>query len=137
MPYYYKRPGDWLWKPHETESLAEDVRSGRLGPDWKYRIEGESEVRSLEELLEAERVRQSRRLTPDEMCMLAPDATWGWIVVVGSALMLAVLLFVPLREGSTRAYKFYLAGLALIWMSSGIWRIRANKAWKSRHRPRV
>src|SRR5436309_2895045 len=63
MPYYYKRPQDWLWHRHETSSLAEDVASGRLRPDWRYRVEGDPQERSLAELLGAERAHQSRPLT--------------------------------------------------------------------------
>ena len=66
MPYYYKRPGDWLWKAHETDSLAEDLRSGKLHEAWRYRLEGDTKEHTLAELLEAERVRKSRPLTPAE-----------------------------------------------------------------------
>ena len=66
MSYYYKRPGDWLWRPHETSSLVEDVRAGRLSAGWRYRVEGDTEERTLSELLEAEQARQARPLTPAE-----------------------------------------------------------------------
>ena len=134
--YYYKRPGDWLWHPHETASLAEDVRSGRISPDWKYRVAGDADEHSLAELLEAEHAHRVRPRTPAEKEMLAPDGTWGFIVVVACSLLLLFIAFVPSREGATGSGKFYLAGIALIWMSWGIRLIRAGRLWKARHGPR-
>jgi hypothetical protein len=136
MPYYYKRPGDWLWKPHETDSLAEDFRSGRLHADWRYRVEGDAEEHSLAELLEAERARQSRRLTPAEEEMTAPDGTWGTLVVVACSLVVLFVVFVPAREGASGSAKFSVAGFALIWMGWGIQQIRASRTWKAQHRQR-
>ena len=136
MPYYYKRPGDWLWHPHDTSSLAEDVRCGRLSADWKYRVEGDPNEHSLAELLEAERARRNRPLTPTEKQMLAPDGTWGLIVVVACLLLLLFVIVVPVREGASGSGKFYLAGFALVWMSWGIRLIHVSRAWKARHRPR-
>ena len=65
--------------------------------------------------------------------MLAPDGTWGIIVVVICTAILSFLFFVPARVGASPSSKFYLAGFALIWMSSGIRQIRAARAWKKRH----
>jgi hypothetical protein len=73
--------------------------------------------------------------SPEEAKMLAPDGTWGVIVVVLCTAMLAFLFFVPARAGASPSSKFYLAGFALIWMSSGIRQIRAAQAWKKRHSP--
>ena len=136
MPYYYKRPDDWLWHPHETRSLADDVRCGRLRPEWRYRVEGDAEEHTLAELLEAERVRQSRPLTRAQRESLAPDGTWGTIVVVACSLLLLFVIFVPARQGASGSGKFYLAGFALIGMSWGIRLIQASRKWKARHRSR-
>jgi hypothetical protein len=136
MPYYYKRPGDWLWKPHETDSLAEDVSRGRLRADWQYRVEGDDEEHSLAELLEAERVRKSRPLTPTEEEMTAPDGAWGWIVVVACSLLLLLVIFVPARQGASGSGKFYLGAIALFWLGWGIQQIRAAREWRAHHRPR-
>src|SRR4051812_37227984 len=100
MRYYYQRPGEWLWQPHETSSLAEDLRRGTLRADWRYRVEGEAEERSLVELLEAERAPARQPLTPAEVEMRAPDGTWGFIVVAVCALLLASAIFVPSRQGA-------------------------------------
>lgn len=133
MPYFYKRPGDWLWHPHETDSLAEDVESGRLQADWRYRLEGNSKEYKLAELLEAERVQQSRVPTPAEEELTAPDGTWGMIVVVAASLFLLFLLLVPVRQGAGGS-KLYLAGFALVGLGRGIEQIRASRAWKAQHR---
>ena len=137
MPYHYKRPGDWLWRPHDTSSLAEDVRCGRLRAEWRYRIDGDPHEHSLAELLDAERARQSRPLTPADEQMLAPDGTWGFIVVAGCAILLAVVVFVPSREGGSGSGKFYLGGFALMWMAWGVQQIRASRAWKAQHPPKA
>ena len=136
MSYYYKRPGDWLWKRHETGSLAEDVRRGVLRPDWRYRVDGDTGEHPLAELLEAERARQSRRLTAAEQEMTAPDGTWGFIVVFACTLLLLFVFFVPSREETSGSGKFYLAGLALVWMGWGVQQIRAARAWRAHHRQR-
>ena len=136
MPYYYKRPGDWLWHPHDTSSLAEDVRCGRLSPDWRYRVEGDTEEHSLAELLEAERAREDRPVTPGAEEAAAPDGTWGVIVVVACSLLLLFVIVMPAREGASASGKLYPAGFALIGMSWGIRQIQASRAWKGRHRSR-
>ena len=106
--YYYKRPGDWLWHPHETSSLAKDVHSGKISADWKYRVAGEADEYSLAELLEAEHAHRIRPRTPAEEQMLAPDGTWGFIVVAACSLLLLFVMFFPSREGAIGSGKFYL-----------------------------
>ena len=64
---------------------------------------------------------------------LAPDGTWGIIVVIICTAILAFLVFVPTRVGGSPSSKLVLAGLTLIWMTSGIRRIAAARAWKKRH----
>lgn len=81
--YYYKRPGDWLWRPHETSSLAVDVRSGRISANWKYRVAGDADEHSLAELLEAEHAHRIRPRTPAEKQMLAPDMFGTCLVAAG------------------------------------------------------
>jgi hypothetical protein len=75
-----------------------------------------------------------QRRSPEETEMLAPDGTWGVIVVVTCSAILAFLFFVPMRAGASPSSKFYLAGLALIWMSSGVRLIVAARSWKKRQR---
>jgi hypothetical protein len=65
---------------------------------------------------------------------LAPDGTWGTIVVIICIGALAFLMFIPTREGGSPSWKWVLAGLTLIWMASGIRQIAAARAWKKRHR---
>ena len=132
MLYYYKRPGDWLWTPFETTSLAAEVRRRKLRPEWKYRSEGEPGVHSLAELLEAERARQARPLTPREAEMLAPDGTWGFIIVIICCAVLAFALFVPAREGASPSSKWFVVAIALTWMGRGIALISAARDWKKR-----
>ena len=137
MLYHYKRPGDWLWTPFETRSLAAEVRRRKLRPEWKYRSEADLGVHSLAELLEAERARQARPLTPREEEMLAPDGTWGWIVVVGCSLLLLAALFVPSREGASPSSRYSLAGIALAGIGWGVQQIQASRAWKARRGPKA
>jgi hypothetical protein len=66
--------------------------------------------------------------------LLAPDGTWGTIVVVICTGILAFLVVVPVRAGESPSSKLLLAGLTLVWMSSGIRRIVAARAWNKRHR---
>jgi len=54
MRYHYKKPGDWLWTPYTTESLAADAESGRVGTDWRFRPEGGSTDYTLVEALQSE-----------------------------------------------------------------------------------
>jgi hypothetical protein len=78
--------------------------------------------------------KRSKDLKPEEAEMLAPDGTWGIIVLVICTAILVFLFFVPSRAGALGSSKFYLAGFALLWMSSGVRRIVAAPAWKKRHR---
>ena len=64
---------------------------------------------------------------------LAPDSTWGTIVVIICTAILVFLVFVPTRVGGSPSSKLVLAGLTLIWMTSGIRRIAASRAWKKGH----
>jgi hypothetical protein len=70
--------------------------------------------------------------TDAESEFLAPDGTWGTIVVIICTGVLAFLVFVPTRVGGSPSSKLVLAGLTLIWMTSGIRRIVAARAWKKR-----
>ncbi len=94
MLYHYKRPGDWLWTQWETSSLQEDAHSGRLHPDWRFRIDGDSQDYSLADLIKKERANQPAN-TPDaaEAEFLAPDGTWGVISVILSVAYISILLF--------------------------------------------
>jgi hypothetical protein len=131
--YHYKRPDDWLWTPWETSSLEEDARSGNLHPDWRFRIDGDSQDYTLAELIEKERASKPVK-APDaaEAELLAPDGTWGVIIVVLSLAYISLLLFVPTQKGSS-GLRFTLVGLALVWMGSGIRKIKAARAWKRHH----
>jgi hypothetical protein len=71
--------------------------------------------------------------TDAESEFLAPDGTWGTIVVIMCTTILAFLLFVPTRVGGSPSSKLMLAGLTLTWMTSGIRLIVAAGAWKKRH----
>jgi len=75
-----------------------------------------------------------QRRSPEEAEILAPDGTWGVIVVVTCSAILAFLFFAPVRPGGSPSSKFYLAGLALMWMSSGVRLIVAACSWKKRRR---
>jgi hypothetical protein len=67
---------------------------------------------------------------------LAPDATWGTIVVVLALAGLAFIVFIPLREGASGSGKFYLAALDLLFLSYGIRHIvRARGREKRRGSP--
>jgi hypothetical protein len=66
--------------------------------------------------------------------MLAPDATWGTIVVVLALAGLALIVFVPAREGASPSAKFYLAGFAVLFLAYGVRLIVAARAWKKRQR---
>ena len=71
--------------------------------------------------------------TDAESEFLAPDGPWGTIVVIICTAILAFLVFVPTRVGGSPSGKLVLAGLTVIWMTSGIRRIVAARAWKKRH----
>jgi hypothetical protein len=72
--------------------------------------------------------------TNAEAEFLAPDGTWGTIVVIICISALAFLVFIPTRAGGSPSGKMVLAGFTLIWMASGIRQIAAARAWKKRHR---
>src|SRR4051812_17973886 len=98
MLYHYKRPGDWLWTPHETPSLADDAASGRVAPEWRYRISGDAEVYGLADVLEKERTSMPKETvsrSQAETELLAPDGTWGLIIVIICCALLAYVFFVP------------------------------------------
>jgi hypothetical protein len=48
--YSYKKPGAWLWTPRTTKSLTDDIESGFIQRDWRFRLEGDSREYSLDEL---------------------------------------------------------------------------------------
>ena len=78
--------------------------------------------------------KRSKHVSPKETELLAPDGTWGIMVVVICVAILAFLFFVPSRAGASPSSKYYLAGFTLLWMSFGVRRIAAARAWKKRHR---
>ncbi|MEY2853262.1 MAG: hypothetical protein RL030_394 [Pseudomonadota bacterium] len=49
-----------------------------------------------------------------------PDVVMGTVALIGSALLTAFLLFVPVREGAAPSGKVYLAGLAVTGLTCGI-----------------
>jgi len=131
--YHYKRPGDWLWTPWETSSVQEDAQIGRLESDWRFRIDGDSQDYSLAELIEKERASQSVNApTAAEAEFLAPDGRWGVIIVLLSLAYISILLFLPTRNGSS-GLRFTLVAVALVWMGSGLRKIKAARAWKRHH----
>ena len=54
MRYHYKKPGSWTWSVYTTESLAADLAAGKIGSDWRLRVEGDSQDYTPEELIEAQ-----------------------------------------------------------------------------------
>jgi hypothetical protein len=136
MLYYYKRPGDWLWRHLETNSIEAAALGHRAGNEWRYRIEGDSTNRSLTQLIEMERVaREHESHTPPvDPSFTSPDATWGYITVALCCAALAFLILVPSQQPHSSG-KFWLSGMVLIWMSYGVQKISAAKAWKRRHQP--
>lgn len=75
-----------------------------------------------------------RELSPEEEEFLAPDGTWGYIVVVICTVGLALLFIIPTRDGGSTSNKFFLAGLAALWMASGVRKIAEARAWRKRHK---
>ena len=133
MLYYYKRPGDWLWTPHETSSLAADIACGRVAADARYRISGEAEVYSLAEVLVKERAslpKDAGALSEAEAELLAPDGTWGVLTVIMCCAVLALVVFVPSREGASPSSKWFLVYMAVTWLGRGIAQITAAREWK-------
>jgi hypothetical protein len=65
---------------------------------------------------------------------LAPDATWGTIVVVLAVAGLAFIVFVPAREGASLSGKFYLTALDLLFLSYGIRHIVGARTREKRRR---
>ena len=55
---------------------------------------------------------------------------WGWVAVVATAALLAVVIFIPSQPGASASNKFYLTGLALVWMGWGIARVRVARKLK-------
>ena len=51
MNFLVKKPGDWTWKPLTTDSLKREVEAGRVGGDWRIRLQDEVGESSVEELL--------------------------------------------------------------------------------------
>jgi len=74
-----------------------------------------------------------QKRSPEEAEFLAPDGTWGIIVVVICTAILALLVLIPNRAGGSPSGKFYLAGFALLWMSYGVRRVAAARVWRKRH----
>jgi hypothetical protein len=135
MVYYYKRPGDWLWRRLNTSSIAGAARGHRVGSDWRYRVEGDSTEHTLAELIEIERIAtQHASSTPSDPSLLAPDATWGYITVALCCAALALLVIIPAQTGHSGG-KLTLAGFIFIGMSYGVRQISSAKAWKRRHLP--
>lgn len=133
MLYYYKRPGDWLWTPHETASLADDAARRRVAPDWRYRVSGDAEVYSLADLLEKERANMPKdpgARSQAEAELLAPDGTWGLLTVIMCGALLAFAIFVPARDGASPGSKWFLVAIILPWLGRGIAQIKAARAWK-------
>jgi hypothetical protein len=77
---------------------------------------------------------ERRELSPGEEEFLAPDGAWGYIVVAICTVSLALLFVIPTREGASPSNKFYLAGLAVLWMASGVHKIATARAWRKRHK---
>ena len=75
-----------------------------------------------------------RELSPEEEEFLAPDGSWGVIVVLICTVGLVLLLVIPTRDGGSPSSKFYLAGIALLWMASGVRKIAAARAWRKRQK---
>ena len=69
-----------------------------------------------------------RELSPEEEEFLAPDGTWGYIVVVICTVGLALLFIIPTQDGGSTSNKFFLAGLAALWMASGVRKIAEARA---------
>ncbi len=136
MLYYYKRPGDWVWRQLNTDSITAAAHGHRVGSDWRYRVEGDSTDRSLAELIEMERVARERvsHTRPTDSSLIAPDGTWGYITVMLCITALALLAVVPAQSGHS-SDKLILVAFALIGMSYGVRKISAAKAWKRRHPP--
>jgi hypothetical protein len=135
MLYYYKRPGDWLWRQLDTDSIAAAARGHRVGTDWRYRVEGDSTNRTLAELIEMEQLAGERAShTPADPSFVAPDGTWGYITVALCTAALALLAVIPAQSGHS-SDKLILVALALIWISYGVQQISAANAWKRRHPP--
>jgi hypothetical protein len=65
---------------------------------------------------------------------LAPDATWGTIVVVLALAALAFIVFIPAREGASPSGKLYLTALDLLFLSYGVRHILGARARKKRRR---
>jgi hypothetical protein len=78
--------------------------------------------------------KKPRQLSPEEEEFLAPDGTWGVIVVVICTVGLALLFVIPTRDGGSPSSKFYLAGLTLLWMASGAKKIAEARAWRKLHK---
>ena len=133
MLYYYKRPGDWLWTPHETSSFAADIPCGRVAANARYRISGEAEVYSLAEVLEKERATLPKDAGPRseaEAELLAPDGTLGVLIVSMSCALLAVAVVVPSRQEALPSSKWFRIGTALTLLNHGIAQITAARDWK-------
>ena len=117
MLYYYKRPGDWLWRQLDIDSIAAAARGHRVGADWRYRVEGDSTSRTLAELLEMEQLaREAASHTPADPSFVAPDGIWGYITVALCIAALALLALIPAQSGHS-SDKLILVAFALIWMS--------------------
>ena len=133
MLYYYKRPSDWLWISWETSSLEEDANDRRLKSGWRFRIDGDSEDYSLAELIEKERARQFTKILDSAEAFFSRA---GWQVGVTSVVLslayISILLFAPTQNGLS-GLKFILIGTALVWLGSGIRKIKAARAWKRHH----
>jgi len=48
----------------------------------------------------------------------------GTVAIIGSALLMVFLLFVPVREGAAPTGRFYLMGLAVTGLTYGIAQLR-------------
>jgi hypothetical protein len=132
--YFYKKPGDWVWRTHETSSLAADAAKGLLRSDWRYHCEGEAQEASLSDLIRREQaIKQSPR-SAAELELLAPDGTLGVITVVLYSIPLALALFLSFWPGFSLGGRLGLLGAAVVGIGHGLRRIQTSRRWRRRHR---
>ena len=103
MRYHYKKPGSWTWSVYTTDSLAADLAAGKIGSDWRLRVEGDSQDYTPEELIEAQtasrvRAAEEARLVRARSAesALSTEPHYGGFWRRFAAFWLDFLIFVPL-----------------------------------------
>ena len=82
MRFHYKKPGEWLWKLHTTDTLAAEVDGGWFTDADCFRLENTAEDLTLNELLRLQS-KAAEEYQPRLHSRSEPDGEWKGQFVSG------------------------------------------------------